>query len=78
VSKKTKKPIKLRKPEKNNRKNQIMKKNRLEKLKNKPVQFDFGFKRLKLNKPNRTGSNKKISGTINAYLSSFPHLLSKP
>jgi len=60
VSKKIEKPIKPRKPEKkNNQKNRIVKKNRLEKLKNKPVQFGFDFKRLKPNKPNRTGSNKK-------------------
>jgi hypothetical protein len=48
VSKKTKKLIKSRKQKKI-----TGKKNRLEKLKNKPVRFGFGFKRLKPNKPNR-------------------------
>jgi len=53
VSKKIKKPIKPRKSKKIIKKSN-RKKNRLEKLKNKPVRFAFGFKRLKPNKPNRT------------------------
>ena len=56
MSKKTKKLIKPRKPEKNNRKNRIVKKNRLEFLKNQPVQFGLGFISLKLE--NRTESNR--------------------
>jgi hypothetical protein len=58
VSKKTKKPIKLRKSEKkNNQKNRTMKKKQLEFFKNQPVRFVFGFISLKLKKPNRTELN---------------------
>jgi len=56
VFKKTEKPIKLRKPKKNNRKNQTVKKKRLNRLKfwkNRPVRF--GFLSLEPEKPNRTG-----------------------
>jgi hypothetical protein len=59
VNKKTKKPIKLRKPEKNNRKNRTVKKNRLKFLKNRPVRFGFSFITLKPKKPNRTEPNLK-------------------
>jgi hypothetical protein len=41
VSKKTEKPIKLRKPKKNNWKNRAVKKNRLKFWKNWPVWFKF-------------------------------------
>ena len=41
---------------KNNRKNRIVKKNRLEFLKNQPVRFGLGFISLKLE--NRTESNR--------------------
>jgi hypothetical protein len=53
----SKKKKKLKKPEKNNWKNQTVKKNRLNHLKfwkNQPVRFGFGFISLKPKKPNRT------------------------
>jgi len=53
VNEKTEKPIKLRKPRKNNRKNRTVKKNRLKFWKNWPVRFDF----ISL-KPNRTQTKK--------------------
>jgi hypothetical protein len=54
VSKKIDKLIKLKKPEKNNRKkNQI---NRLKNHKKVPVRFGFDFQSLKPIEPNRTGS----------------------
>ena len=55
VSKKTGKPIKPRKPER--------KKNRLNFLKSRPVQFGFGFITKKPKKPNRTETEKKPSKT---------------
>jgi len=61
VSKKIKKSIKPRKLEKNNQKNQTVKKNRLNRLKfweNQPVRFGFGFISLKLKKPNRIQTGK--------------------
>ena len=64
VFKKTKKPIKSRKPEKNNRKNRTVKKNLLNRLKfwkNGLVRFRFGFLSLEPEKPNRT--EKKPSQT---------------
>jgi hypothetical protein len=56
-----KKTEKLIKSKKNNRKNRIVKKNRLKFKKNRPVWFGFGFISLKPKKPNRTG--KKPSQT---------------
>ena len=55
MSKKTEKP---RKPEKNNRKNWTMKKNRLKFWKNQSVWFGFGFISLKPKKLNRTQTKK--------------------
>jgi len=62
VSKKIKKP---RKPEKNNRKNWTVKKNRLNRLKfwkNRPVWLGFGFISLKPKKLNRTEPKPKKTG----------------
>ena len=58
----SKKTRKSRKPEKNNWKNRIEKKNRLNRLnfwKNRPVRFGFGFISKKPKKPNRTETDKK-------------------
>jgi hypothetical protein len=66
VSKKTEKPIKPRKLEKNNRKNRIVKKNQLNRLKfkkNRLVRFGFGFISKKLKKPNRTPTEKNQKKT---------------
>ena len=58
MSKKIKKPIKLRELEKNNWKNRTMKKNWLEFWKNYPVRFGFGFISLKQKKPNSAQTEK--------------------
>jgi hypothetical protein len=72
--KKTKKLIKPRK-QKNNRKNQTVKKNWLKFWKNRPVRFGFGFITLKLKKPNRTQTGKKPSQTG---LNRFCHKKTEP
>jgi hypothetical protein len=61
VRKNIKKLIKLKKPKKNNQKNQTVKKIDWNFFKNRPVQFGFGFTSLKPKKPNR--NRKKPSQT---------------
>jgi len=64
VSKKIRKSIKSRKPEKkNNKKNRTEKKNRLNFWKNRPVRFRFYKQKTKKTKPNRTETDKKPSQT---------------
>jgi len=58
MSKKIKKPIKLRKPKNNNQKHQTMKKNRLNFLKNRPVRFQFYKPEIEKIEPNRTQTEK--------------------
>jgi hypothetical protein len=57
--KKTEKPIKLRKPEKNNRKNRTVKKNRLKFLKNRPVWFRFYKPETEKTESNPNRKNRK-------------------
>jgi hypothetical protein len=58
VNKKTEKPIKPRKPEKNNWKNRTMKKNRLKFWKNQLVRFWFYKLETKKIEPNRKKPEK--------------------
>jgi len=61
MSKKTKKPIKPKKSEKNNRKKPNYEKKLIKILKNRPVRFGFGCISLKLKKSNQIQTGRKPS-----------------
>jgi hypothetical protein len=63
VSKKIKKPIKPRKPEKKIIEKTEPKKKSIKILKNQPVRFGFGFINKKLKKLNRTETEKNRAKT---------------